>query len=233
MANEPRQTWPTTLFFVGAGLLHVCAVASRFDVTHSLVPPLVDLALVVAHVPLVLIEGLLLLHLAGDGVEGKRVSWVQIRSGSGRVALTFGFTFLGIVLLQAWDLEIGPIDPTPPESFPLATRARYFATMTVAMFFPNFLAATSFVLPIVRALTFPWTRPLSPLSLFSSASVLGAIGIAGGFGLVVLLLEGRVGALVASAQGAIYEGPALAIAVALLTTVLLPGVVSWVGRQRA
>ncbi|MCB9624793.1 MAG: hypothetical protein H6723_15885 [Sandaracinus sp.] len=43
---------------------------------------------------------------------------MRIDSRPVKLSFTFAFTYLAIVLLQTWDVEIGPVDPTPRPSGP-------------------------------------------------------------------------------------------------------------------
>ena len=84
--------------------------------------------------------------------------WMRITSRPVKLSFTFAFTYLAVVVLQTWALSIGPIDPSPPAEWALGQRAMWFGTMSVGMFFPNYLATTAILIPVLRAITAPFRR---------------------------------------------------------------------------
>ncbi len=210
---QPSRAAP---YFLVASVIHLAAIASRFDAIAAQLPPPVALAILVGQCPLLLLSGFFESQLDHGGTAGMP-RWMQIRSRPVRLAFTFGFTYLVIVALQTWDVSIGPLKPTPPASFPLAQRAAWFAMFTVGAFFPFYLAATRLLIPVLRALTWPLRQ------LPDALGALLALGLGGGIGLIFLaaVTSARLREVISGIQAAIARDPALAIGVTL-ATVLLP-----------
>jgi hypothetical protein len=149
--------------------------------------------------------------------------WMRIDSKAVKLAFTFGFMYLVVVAAQTWDVRIGPIDPSPPLSFPTAQRAMWFAMFTLGFAMLFFMAAASFLIPVLRLLTYP----LRLLPLVVGAAL--ALAIGAGLGVVVLsaVQSQEIAAFVKSVKGAIRADPALMVGVILATTLgpLLLGVV--------
>ncbi|MCX5746400.1 MAG: hypothetical protein NT062_28315, partial [Proteobacteria bacterium] len=121
---KPRTVAP---YFTIVTLIHVAAVASRFDLIAAKLPQAVQLAIMVGQFPLILLSGYFEGRLDyGPPMEGFP-TWMQIRSRPVKLAFTFAFIYLCCVTLQTWDISIGPIDPTPPDEWPQAQRAAWFA----------------------------------------------------------------------------------------------------------
>jgi hypothetical protein len=202
-------------YFVFATLVHVAAIASRFDVVAARLPPDVPLAIMVAQFPLLMLSG----FFEGQLDYGPPMSgfprWMQIRSRPVKLATTFGFIYLCCVTLQTWHVSIGPINPTPPAEWPTAQRAAWFAMFTAGMFFPFYLAAASLVIPTLRVLT----APLRAIPVTAIGAVLAlAVGFAAGLGVCALTTWTKLGAVVDQIQAAIAENGAVAIAVTAALT---------------
>lgn len=155
---------PSTLapFFMLTALFHFASVASRFDLVAAKLPASVQAAILFAQLPLLLVEG----YFEGriDYGPGVGPIWMRIKSQPVKIAFTFGFLFLVTVVMQTWSISLGPIDPTPPKEWPDAQRAGWFAMFTAGMFFPNYLAAASSLIPALRTITTPLRKfpPSSP-----------------------------------------------------------------------
>lgn len=211
---EPRQLAP--LFYVTA-LLHLAALLSRFSEAARLLPAGTAEAVLLAHVPLLLLEGSFEGQLDyGKGREGMPL-WMRITSRPVKLSFTFAFTYLAVVVLQTWDISIGPLDPSPPGEWPLHQRAFWFGIMSVGMFFPNYLATTAILIPVLRALSAPFRRLPRAVGL----PLLALLGTALGVGLVFLLGSSLVGGQVSGVQQAIEARPALSIGITL-GLVLIP-----------
>jgi hypothetical protein len=212
MADETRTLDPRRLapLFAVTTLLHLAALLSRFGEVARLLPPGVAEAVLLAHVPLLLLEGYLEGLLDYGGREGMPL-WMRIRSRPVKLSFTFAFTYLGVVVLQTWDISIGPLDPSPPPGWPLGQRAMWFGIMSVGMFFPNYLATCGILIPVLRAITAPFRRLPRKIGL----PLLGVVGVALGVGVVFLLGSSLLGGTINSVQQAIKERPALAIGVTL------------------
>lgn len=103
---------------------------------------------------------------------------------------------------------------SPPTAWPETQRAAWFAMFTGGMFFPNYLAATSTLIPGLRGLTAP-LRKLPSVVAVAIATVLG-VGL--GFGAVVALASAKIGAGVSKANDlwqSLQNDPQLALPIAL------------------
>lgn len=217
---EPGRLAP--LFYVTA-LLHLAALLSRFSEAARLLPAGAAEAVLLAHAPLLLLEGYLEGQLDyGEARRGMPL-WMRITSRPVKLSFTFAFTYLAVVVLQTWDLSIGPIDPSPPAEWALGQRAMWFGIMSVGMFFPNYLAATAILIPVLRTLTAPVRR----LPRAAALPLLALLGTAIGVGLVFLLGSSLVGGQINAVQQAIEARPALAIGITL-GLVLIPVVIELV-----
>lgn len=201
-------------------LFHAVCLVSRFDEVAQQLPAGVSGGLLMATFPLLLIEG----YFEGRVDYGSTVAslplWMRIDSKPVKLSFTFAFTYLAVVVLQTWDVSIGPIDPTPPAEWPLAQRAQFFLMMSVGMFFPNYLAATSLLVPVLRGIG----RPFRQVPAVLATAVLGLLGTALGYGVGQALASSAVGSNVMGANEAwqsLTERPLVAIGLAF-GAVLLP-----------
>lgn len=210
-------------FFVITGLLHLLAIASRFPELAALLPPGLSTAILVAHVPLVLVEGYFEGRLTYGASMAQMPLWMRIDSRPVKFAFTFAFVYLCVVIFQTWDINLGPVDFSPPEEWPLAQRAGWFAMFTVGFAFPNFLAATGLLIPALRVIT----KPLRALPGVISVLLLVAIGgAAAWFGLEQIPVA-AISARVAAWKALIESDPQIAVTVALATVgvpILLAGI---------
>lgn len=204
-ALSPRALAP---FFSLLALFHFLAIATRFDFVALFVPDVVASAILLAHFPLLLVAGWFEGRIDYGDTIADFPLWMRIRSRPVRMAFTFAFTYLAIVILQTWDIGIGPIDPTPPTEWPLGQRAMWFAMMSCGMFFPNYLATASLLIPVLRAVTKPFHRLPAVVAL----ALLSIAGTALGFGVVAVLSNQPVAGSIGMVQAAM-EAPAIAIGV--------------------
>lgn len=210
---RPEKLGP---FFALTALLHVVAVASRFGDVATHLPAGVAEALFLAQMPLLFVEGYFEGRLDYGDERANMPGWMRITSRPVKLSFTFAFVYLAIVVLQTWDISIGPIDPTPPESFPASQRAMWFGIMTVGMFFPNYLAASGLLIPFLRGVT----TPLRMLPTLVGLPIAIALGGAAGFALLSLFASATVGEGF-DTMNAVLEEPAIALGVTL-AMVLVP-----------
>jgi hypothetical protein len=213
---DPSRLAP---FFVFAALLHAATIITRFDEVARQLPPIVASSVLLGTVAMLFIEGYFEGRLDYGPTLADLPLWMRIKSGPVKAAFTFAFTYLAIVTLQTWDVEIGPMDPTPPPEFPLQTRAMWFGMFTFGMFFVNYLAATSILIPFFRAVT----TPLRALPGVVGVAIASIVGVGVGYGLTQLVASVLLQGQVAAAQDAwaqITEAPASALPIALAITVV-------------
>jgi hypothetical protein len=208
---------PSTLapLFALTALLHALSVASRFDVVAEQIPASVTAAILFAQLPLLLVEGYFEGRL--DYGPGVGPTWMRIKSQPVKVAFTFGFLYLVTVVMQTWDISLGPIDPTPPKVWPMAQRAGWFAMFTAGMFFPNYLAASSSLIPALRTIT----APLRKLPTLAAVTIASVVGVMAGYGAVILIGNAKVGEKIGAAQAlwaSLQENPTIALPLALAMT---------------
>jgi hypothetical protein len=207
---------PKTLapYFVVAGLVHMVAVATRFDVIAAKLPAGAPLAIMLAQFPLLFLSG----YFEGRLDYGEQMKsfplWMRIDSKAVKLAFTFGFMYLVVVAAQTWDVHFGPVDPTPPLTFPTATRAMWFAMFTLGFAMLFFMAAASLLIPVMRGLTYPLRR----LPVVVGAVL--ALVIGAGLGVVVLaaVQSTKIAAFVSGIKATIESDPALMIGVILAVT---------------
>jgi len=210
---SPRKLAP--LFLVVA-LINAAAVATRFDLLAAKLPAGAPLGVMLAVVPLLVLAGFFEGKLDYGETLAELPLWMRIKSVPVKLAFTFGFMYLTCVALQTFDINIGPLDPTPPASFPPEKRAMWFAIFTGGMFFPFYLAATSILIPGLRGLTLPLRK------LPSAAG--GLIALLAGAGIGVLVLA----AVTSSAVGEFLRGisatykahPATGVGISLAATLV-------------
>lgn len=207
-------------FFVITAIFHAVCVATRFDEVAQMLPAGIAGGLLIGTFPLIFIEGYFESRIDyGKQMESMPL-WMRIDSKPVKMSFTFAFTYLAVVMLQTWDVGLGPVDPTPPPEWPLAQRAQFFGMMTLAMFFPNYLAATSFFVPGLRFLG----KLFHKLPAYAGIGILGVIGVGVGYGVGAVLNNAAATSTVTSVQDtwtSITEQPAIAIGLAF-AGVLLP-----------
>jgi hypothetical protein len=208
MASKKSDLRPDTLapFFVLTALFHGVSVASRYGDVAVHVPGGVADAIFLATIPLLFVEGFFEARLDYGEGRGDMPGWMRITSRPVKLSFTLAFVYLAIVALQVWDISIGPIDPTPPESFPPKERAMWFGIMTVGMFFPNYLAASGLLIPLLRGLT----APFRALPMLVGLPLTALLGGAAGFGLLAVLASATAETGFASLN-AVLEEPAITI----------------------
>ena len=213
---------PGTLapLFVLTALLHAASVATRFDVVAAELPSTLVAAILFAQLPLLLVEGYFEGRL--DYGPGVGPVWMRIKSRPVKLAFTFGFLYLVIVVMQTWNISLGPIDPTPPKEWPTTQRALWFGGFTAGMFFPNYLAASGSLIPALRTLT----SPLRKLPTAVAVIIASVVGVAAGWGAMVLVDSKSLGKAADTWQSLQESSKyALPIALALVWVPILVGMV--------
>jgi hypothetical protein len=229
-ARPPLDPSRLAPFFSFAALLHAATIVTRFDEVARQLPPIVASSVLLGTVAMLFVEGYFEARLDYGPTLAELPLWMRIKSGPVKAAFTFAFTYLAIVALQTWDISIGPIDPTPPPEMPLETRAMWFGMFTFGMFFVNYMAATSILIPFFRTIT----KPLHALPGVVGAAIASVVGVGAGWGLSELvasvLLQDQVGAAQDS-WAQITSAPAVAVPIALAIT-LVPILVGLVLESR-
>jgi len=228
MGQAKIQPGALAPLFCLTALIHLTAVCSRFSPAAGFLPAGFAEAILMAHLPLLLVEG----YFEGRINYGKALKdfplWMRINSRPVKWSFTLAFTYLAIVVLQTWDISIGPVDPSPPESWPLVQRALWFGVMSLGMFFPNYLAASSILIPVLRVITAPFRY----LPLLVAMLLLTAIGGALGYGATLLLASSKIATQIEAIQSAVTESPGTAIGVAL-ALVWIPIFFGWIKDRKS
>jgi hypothetical protein len=219
-ARAPLDPSRLAPFFLFAALLHAVTILTRFDEVARMLPPVVASSLLLGTVAMLFVEGYFEGRLDYGPTLAELPLWMRIKSGPVKAAFTFAFTYLAIVALQTWDISIGPIDPTPPPEMPLSMRAMWFGMFTFGMFFVNYLAATSILIPFFRAAT----MPLRFLPGVVGVAIASVVGVGVGYGLTQLVASVLLQSQVSAAQDTwaqITEAPAVALPIALAITIVI------------
>ena len=208
---DPRSVAP---YFILVSLVHLVAIATRFDELAKRIPEAATYGLMLAQFPLLLLSGFFEGRLDYGKSLAELPGWMKISSKPVKLAFTFAVIYLCVIALQTWDVQLGPVSASPPKEWPTAQRAGWFAMFTVGFSFAFYLVAAGVVIPALRFVT----RPLHHLPPILGAAV--ALAVGGGLGVVVLALvtSSQVGAFIELAKAEIQTNPALALGVLLLTT---------------
>ncbi len=97
---------------------------------------------------------------------------MRIRDPFVRAAFTFSLTYLCVVSIQVLDIELGPVDPTPPAEWPDAQRAAWFAMFTFGFAGITYMTLVGAVVPVLRFLL----RPLRWTSLWITVPIVALLG---------------------------------------------------------
>lgn len=206
---RPGQIAP---LFVLTALIHAGAVVTRFDVVHAALPSAVHAAILCAQLPLLLIGGYYESRIDHAATPGFPL-WMQIRSRPVKWSLTLAFTYFALVVAQALDLEFGSFDPSPPLAWPTPQRALWFGMFTFGMFFANYLATASVLIPLLRLVSRPFRLLPPALALILLA--------AGGLGLGLFALDaGRRHGAVLDDHRALLDDPHVGVGVMLAVTLV-------------
>ncbi len=208
---QPEKLAP---YFLFAAFIHLLAIATRFDTLAATLPDVVAPIVMATQFPLLVLSGYFESRLDYGEQTAGMPKWMSIRSKPVKLALTFGFIYLVLIPLQTWNISIGPLDPTPPEAFPQAQRAMWFAMFSVGMVFPFYMAATSLLVPVLRVIAFPMQR--LPPALGSLLAL--TVGFAIGTFVLALSTEQAAGDLIRALAAQYKANPAVGIAISVLTT---------------
>jgi hypothetical protein len=210
-------------YFLFVSLVHLAAVATRFDGFADDIPPAAGPILMIAQFPLLFLSG----YFEGRLDYGENVVdlplWMRINSKPVKLAFTLAFMYLTCVVLQRWDVEIGPIDPTPPAEWPEQKRLMWFGIFTLGMFFPFYLAATGLLIPALRFLT----KPLRALPTLGGIVLSLIVGL--GIGILVFsaLSSVKVTEFVKGIKQVFEDNPAIGIAITFGSMIIPPGLVAF------
>ncbi|MBX2797858.1 MAG: hypothetical protein KTR31_09325 [Myxococcales bacterium] len=218
MADGPHDNrvfrFVATLYFLAAAAFSLLALTTQFPDLAAWLPRWAHQALVFLHFPLLMVAGLLESRLsAGD--TSTLPTWMRIPVPA-RATFAFGFAFFAVVFLRTWDLEIGPVDPTPPESWPLISRLFFFFMFTVGMAFANYLAAAGTFVPALRLLNLP-IRDVTPLVGVPISAFLGTL--LGGAFLGIMSVSALTDTL-ALGQSMLDDNPMLVLGLLLVPAVV-------------
>lgn len=199
------------MVFLAALLFHLASIATLFPELAAKTADLTEL-LVVIQFPLMALAAAA--HSIWDD-EGE-----VLRSRLARLSLSFGITYVCILMLAVFDVAVGPADPFgAPESASLATRAGWFIGFSlIASLGSRFFVATS-VLDITKALAEPMRR--SPAVWYGLVVV---VGFAMGGGAVALLDSETVHRFAAESQAKLDANPAPYVIAFMAIPILLSAV---------
>ncbi|HEY5934544.1 MAG TPA: hypothetical protein VIU61_07915, partial [Kofleriaceae bacterium] len=201
-------------YFVLAALIHLVAIATRFDELAKHIPEAAIYGLMLVQFPLLLLSGFFESRLDhGESLEGLP-GWMKIKSKPVKLAFTFACIYVCVIAFQTWDIQLGPVSAQPPKEWPTQQRAMWFAMFTVGFSFAFYLVAAGVLIPALRVVMKPLHRLPAPLGAVI------ALALGGGLGILVLALvtSSELGAFVASIKEAFKTNPALAVGVMLLTS---------------
>ena len=211
------MTAPTASpLFVLIALIHLAGVVSRYDAIAVYLPANSASAVLIAQIALLFVAGFFEGKINYGKVPRSGPLWMRIRSRPVKLAFSFALLYIAIVTLQTWDVQIGPIDPTPPAEWPPVTRARWFATMCLTALFPSYLLAASFLIPALRFVT----RPLRTLPGGLGLMLALGVGIGAGFGVRALVRSSQVADTIASSNAWIEDNPAMLVAMIFASTLI-------------
>lgn len=160
-------------------LFFAAAVLSRFDQIATKIPEAVHGAALMASFPLLLVAGAIERRV-DHGVRKDFPLWMQIDSRPIRWTFTFALAYLAIVLIQAFDVSVGPIQADPPQEWPQPQRLLWFLMFSFGMSFVISMSAANWLIPALRIVTAPFARLPPVLGM----TLLGALG--GGLGWLAL-----------------------------------------------
>lgn len=199
-------------------LLFAAAVLSRFDGFAGQVPPAVHGAALAASFPLLMLGATIERQIDYGRVLKGMPLWMQIDSRPVRWFFSLAMTYLGIVALQVFDLDLGLIDPSAPAEWPPQQRLGWFVMFSFGMSFASLLLASSALVPALRVITWPFARLPAGIGLPLAAVFglgLGALALAG------LTRADDVRAITGYVE-ALKQQPVIAVALTVVLLVVLP-----------
>lgn len=210
---SPRSVAP---LFVVLTLVFAAAVLSRFDGFQGELPAAAHGALLAASFPLLLLAGAVEGRVAYDPARKDMPLWMQIDSRPIKYTFALALTYLGLVALQAFEIELGTVDPSAPEVWPPPQRLAWFLMFSFGMSFANFLVAAGVLIPGLRLVTAPFSR--LPAALGMPLVALLGLGL-GWLSLGALARADDVRAIKGYVD-AVQEQPTVAVAVAVALVVV-------------
>ena len=202
------------LAFVVLCIVQGGALLSLYDGVAANLPGWFASWLFMAQFPLLVLAGFLEGKIPRSDSSGPM--WMRISSRPVRVYFALALSYFALVLLQTWDIQVGPIDPTPPPSWPPEQRLRSFLMLSAAAYFPMYLIAATVLIPTVRLFWRPF-RALPPAIGLLAAGLCSA---ALGYGCRLLLQSETIDSSLDQQQSWLAQHPEVAVAILLATTVL-------------
>jgi hypothetical protein len=219
---SPRAAAP---YFVVAALIHLIAIATRFDELARRIPESATYGLMLAQFPVLLLSGFFEGRL--DHGDSDLPAWMTIKSRPVKLAFTFACIYVCVIAFQTWDIQVGPMSAEPPKEWPTGQRAGWFAMFTVGFSFAFYLIAAKALIPALRFVTRPLHRLPPPVGALIALVIGGALGVL----VLALVTSSAIGAFMASTKAAIEQDPALAIGV-LVASSLGPAMLGLLLRRR-
>lgn len=158
MASKDLTQRSVAPLFVLLALVFAAAVLSRFDGFAGRIPAAAHGALLAACFPLLMIAGAVERRIAYDPGRKDMPLWMQIDSRPVKYTFALALTYLGLLALQVFEIELGIVDPIAPEGWPQAQRLAWFLVFSFGMSFVNFLLAAGVLIPVLRVITAPFSR---------------------------------------------------------------------------
>lgn len=214
MAKQDLTQRSVAPLFVLLTLVFAAAVLSRFDAFAARIPGQVHGAMLAASFPLLLIAGAVERRVAYDTSPSMPL-WMRIDSRPIKYTFTLALTYLAIVALQAFDVELGVIDPSPPEVWPQQQRLLWFVGFSFGMSFANYLVAAGVLIPALRLVTAPFSRLPGVVGM----PLVALLGLGLGWLSLGALARAEEVRAIAGYVEALKEQPAVAIAVAVALVV--------------
>jgi hypothetical protein len=198
------------MLFLVALLVHLGAIASLFPEVAQETMSLVDVIVIVQFPLMALATTALTIWDDEDDV---------LRSQMARHSLTFGITYICILIFATFGIAVGPADPFgAPASASMGMKVGWFVAFSIiASFGSRFFIAKS-ILEIAKS--FGEAMKRAPALWYGLAL---AVGSAAGGGLVALMHSDFVVSLAAKAQGEMDQNPAPYVIAFLVVPLLLSG----------
>lgn len=190
---SPQSVRPLFLLFA---LLHALGIASRFDALGETILPGSSPAMLILQVTLLFCAGFFEASVRyGDTVSSLPL-WMRIRSKPIKLAFALVMTYLSIVVLQTWDVQMGPFNPSPPASWPAAQRLQWFGVMTFGALFPSYMLAAGTLIPALRVVA----KLPQRLPFLLGLLLMALLGLGAGYALEFLVASRALAADIASGQ---------------------------------
>lgn len=198
------------MLFLVALLIHLGAIASLFPEVAQQTTSLVDVIVLVQFPLMALATTALTIWDDEDEV---------LRSKIARHSLTFGISYVCILIIATFGIAVGPADPFgAPESASFGMKVGWFVGFSLIVSLGSRFFIVKSVLGIAQFFGDPMKR--TPALWYGIALVVGS---AAGGGLVALMHSDFVVNLAAKAQGEMDQNPAPYVIGFLVVPVLLGG----------